>query len=354
MALMNKRGNRNKTNRCRMTEMILSLDEIHALALSCLTAYGCEKTHAAAVADTITAAERDGAASHGLFRLPGYVATLKSGKVNANAKPSLKSLSPGVLQMNGDGGFAPYAHQLSRDAFAKCAREQGIAALAIVNTYHFSALWAEVEPLASDGLGAFAFTAFKPAIAPAGGSKPLFGTNPMAFGWPRPGNNPVVFDQASAAMARGEVMIAARDGHELPPGVGVDSDGAPTTDPDAILKGALLPFGGHKGSCLAMMVELLVAGLIGEAFSFEAAERDNNDGGPPQGGELMIAFDPSRFGDAEGWADHADQLFAQMTAQDGVRLPAARRYANREKSLRDGVTVKESLHATVMELKSGA
>jgi len=333
-----------------MTDIHLSLDDVHDLATSCLKTNGCDDENAGAIADTITAAERDGAASHGLFRLPGYVAALKSGKVNGAARPVMKTLSPGVLQMNGDGGFAPYAHQQSRDEFSACARKQGIAALAIINTYHFSALWGEVEPLATEGLCVFAFTAFKPAVAPAGGSKPLFGTNPMAFGWPRPGGNPVVFDQASAAMARGEVMIAARDGHELPSGVGVDVNGDPTTDPNAVLKGALLPFGGHKGSCIAMMVELLVAGLIGEAFSFEAAERDNNDGGPPQGGELMIAMDPSRFGDAEGWAEHAEALFRQMTAQPGVRLPADRRYANRQKALVDGITIPASLHETVRGL----
>lgn len=333
-----------------MADIHLSLDAVHNLASTCLKTHGCDAENAAAVADTITTAERDGAASHGLFRLPGYVATLKSGKVNGVARPTMRTLSPGVLQLDGDGGFAPFAHQQSREPFAECARTQGIAALAIINTYHFSALWAEVEPLAAQGLCVFAFTAFKPAVAPAGGSKPLFGTNPMAFGWPRPGGNPVVFDQASAAMAKGEVMIAARDGHELPMGVGVDANGTPTTDPNAILKGSLLPFGGHKGSCIAMMVELLVAGLIGESFSFEAAARDNNDGGPPQGGELMIAMDPDRFGDANGWARHADGLFEEMTAQEGVRLPADRRYGIRQRTLKEGVTIPESLHTTIMEL----
>lgn len=333
-----------------MADERMTLEAVHDIAVNCLTINGCDDANASAVADTITAAERDGAASHGLFRLPGYVATLKSGKVNGKSRPKLTELSPGVLQVDGDGGFAPYAHQQSRMAFSECARKQGIAALAIVNTHHFSALWAEVEPLAREGLCAFAFTAFKPAMAPAGGRKPLFGTNPMSFGWPRPGKNPVVFDQATAAMARGEVMIAARDGHELPPGVGVDSEGNFTTDPEAVLKGALLPFGGYKGSSIAMMIELLVAGLIGEAFSFEAAQRDNNDGGPPQGGELMLAMDPARFGDADGWAKHAEALFAEMTAQEGVRLPADRRYDNREKSTRDGVTVPGSLLETIREL----
>merc|ERR1712138_88369 len=106
------------------------------------------------------------------------------------------------------------------------------------------------------------------------------------------GNNPVVFDMATATMAKGEVMIAARDGHELPNGVGLGPDGKPSNDPKEILKGVLLPFGGYKGSAISLMVELFAAGLTGDNFSYEAGETDNNDGGPPKGGELIIAINP--------------------------------------------------------------
>ena len=98
----------------------------------------------------------------------------------------------------------------------------------------------------------------------------------------------MVFDMASASMARGEVMVAAREGHAVPPGTGLDRDGQPTTDAQAIIDGGmLLPFGGYKGAGIAMMIELLAAGLIGERFSFEAAAHDNRDGGPPRGGEFL-------------------------------------------------------------------
>jgi delta1-piperideine-2-carboxylate reductase len=164
----------------------------------------------------------------------------------------------------------------------------------------------------------------------------------------------MVFDQATAAMARGEVMIAARDGHELPPGVGLGPDGQPSQDPEQVLKGVLLPFGGYKGSTIAMMVELLSAGLIGEGFSFEAARYDTKDGGPPRGGEFMLALDPGRFGDADGWQAHAEGFFDGLTALDGVRLPGDRRYANRARSPEDGVEIPESLHEKILELTATA
>jgi delta1-piperideine-2-carboxylate reductase len=337
-----------------MSDVALSLDEVEDLARRCLLANGCDAANAGAISATVTAAERDGAHSHGLFRMPGYVASLRSGKVNGKADPKAETLSPGVVRMDGDGGYAPLAHERSRPLIAERARAQGVAALALVNIHHFSALWVEVEALARDGLAAFACTAYTPSVAPAGAREPFFGTNPVAFGWPRGDRPPLVFDQATAAMARGEVMIAARDGHELPPGVGLDAAGQPTTDPNEVLKGVLLPFGGYKGSSIAMMVELLCAGLIGEGFSFEAAQYDPKDGGPPRGGEFMLAMDPARFGDPDGWLAHAEGFFAGLAALDGTRLPGDRRYGNRERTPTTGVSIPQSLHDKILELSEPA
>jgi delta1-piperideine-2-carboxylate reductase len=129
-------------------------------------------------------------------------------------------------------------------------------------------------------------------------------------------------------MARGDVSIAARDGRSVPLGTGLDAQGEPTTDPNDILAGVMLPFGGHKGSGLALMVELLAAGAIGERFSFEAGEADNRDGGPPRGGELLLALDPQILA-GPGWAAHCEQFFARFDAIEGARLPGSRRHAQR-------------------------
>ena len=319
------------------------LPELRKTVYAALSRAGCDHENADAVAAVMAAADGDGCASHGVFRLAGYLASLKSGKVDGKARPSVTSLAPAVVKIDGRGGFAPLAMNAARDALAPLARGQGIAAATLVNVHHFSALWVDVEPLVETGLAAMCFTAYMPSVAPAGARKPFFGTNPMAFGWPRADGGTLIFDQASAAMARGEIMIAAREGHTVPLGTGIDKAGNQTTDPKEILQGAQLPFGGYKGSSLAMMVELLAAGLIGQPFSFEAGEEDNRDGGPPRGGVLLLAMDPQKFGDAEGWLQHSESFLQRLSGLDDVRLPGARRAANRARIAREGARLPAKL-----------
>ncbi len=282
----------------------------------------------AALARTITAAERDGALSHGLFRVPGYVASLRSGKVNGRANPTLTQVTPAFVRADGDGGFAPLAIERSVPALAEAARQLGIAVMTIVRTHHFAALWPETEALAARGLAALACVCHTPVVAPFGGRRALFGTNPISFAWPRPGKLPVVFDMATAAMAQGDVQIAARDGLSVPVGTGLDRYGSETTDPAAILRGLLLPFGGHKGSALALLVELLAAGATGDRFSFEAGAEDSNDGGPARGGEFLVAISPEVLA-GKGWASHCEAFFEQFDRIDGARLPGERRHRRR-------------------------
>jgi delta1-piperideine-2-carboxylate reductase len=333
-----------------LNEVQLTIDEIKSIARDCLERHGCNAANADAVAEIIAMAEGDGCHSHGLMRLGGYVAALKSGKVNGSAEPFTQQLAPAVIRVNGDSGFAPLALQCGRQPLIDAAKKNGIAALPLINIHHFAALWTEIEPVASAGLCVMACTSYKPAVIPAGGSKALYGTNPFAFGWPRGSSPPMIFDQASSVVARGEVMLAAREGHSLAAGVGVDADGNPSTDPDEVLKGALLAFGGHKGSSIAMMVELLAGALIGESLSVEAAVRDNNDGGPPQGGEFMLAMNPDLFGDAEGWNTRAERLFEEIVAQDGARLPGDRRYRCRNAASENGVRISRSVYNKILEL----
>lgn len=340
-----------------MTESTrLTLDEVHDLARSACRANGCSDEQARAVADTITAAERDGCASHGLFRVPFFVRALRDSGVQGHAEPRARRLAPGVVQVDGGLGFAPLALETGCSPLAEAAREQGIAALALTNVFHISALWPEVERLADAGLVAFAFTGAISYVAPAGGDKPLYGTNPMAFAWPRAGEPPVVFDQASSAVARGEILLHQRAGKPLPEGWAVGPDGQPTTDPATALAGAQLPFGGHKGASIALMIELLAGALIGDLFSYEAAEHDTAGVGAPRGGEFLIAIDPARClagGDRAAQLAHAERLFERILAQDGTRLPGQRRFEVRERSRAEGVDVDRELLAQVRGFADG-
>ena len=307
----------------------LYLDEIFDLAKKTLLTNGCDEENASILADTIMRAERDGSVSHGLFRLPAYVAGLKSKKINGKARPELENVAPSIIKVLGNNAVAPMVLSLGLPAVIDLAKKNGVAVLAIKNSHHMAALWPETEAIADAGLVGIACTSYKPAVAPAGATKALYGTNPISFAWPRPGKTPVVYDMATASMAMGEVQIAKREGHKVPIGTGLTKEGEETDDPAKIVDGGvILPFGGYKGSSIAMMIELLAGALIGENFSFETAAKDNNDGGPPSGGEFIIAISPEKIA-GKGWDKHADEFFIKISSMEGVRLPGERRHKNR-------------------------
>lgn len=328
--------------------MRLSIAELTEFVAAILARAGMSRSNAVAAADVIVAVERDGGGSHGVFRMPLLVEILRSGWVSGRARPVVEDAGPGLVRVDGRNGFAQIAFARAREYLAKKARRQGIALLAIRNAHHFCALWPDVEWLAERGLIALAFVNSRSYVIPAGGSARLFGTDPMAFACPRPGRLPLAWDQASSVMAHGEVLLARRAGHRLPPGVGVDRDGRPTRDPEAVLDGgALLPFGGYKGSSIALLVEIMGAAVTGGRFGFE------DDGHPgaatKNAGELVIAIDPVQSGGA-GFAAHVETLFARVAANGNARLPGAQRHVARERALREGISLDPQLHDQLLAL----
>jgi len=312
-----------------MATVPLSLEDIYNLANKTLLANGCDEETSNILSDLIMKAERDGSLSHGLFRLPAYVAGLKSGKINGKNRPKVSKITPSVVKVDGNNCLAPMVLNKSLPELIKAAQENGVAVLSITNSHHMAAMWPETEAIAEEGLVAFACTSYKPAVAPAGSIKPLFGTNPISFAWPRKNKPPVVYDMATASMAMGEVQVAKREGHKVPLGTGLTKEGKDTTDPAEIADGGvLLPFGGYKGSGIAMMVELLAGALVGDNFSYETAEKDNNDGGPPSGGEFILAISPDKLSNSD-WDTHSSKFFEKMKAMGDVRLPGERRHKNR-------------------------
>lgn len=301
--------------------------------------HGTSESVARTLAANCASAQRDGAHSHGVFRIPAYVSTLASGWVNGTAVPQVQDVASGYVRVDAGGGFAQPALEAARALLVEKARSAGIAVLAIHNSHHFAALWPDVEPFAEEGLVALSVVNSMTCVVPHGARKPLFGTNPIAFAAPCAGHAPIVFDMATSAMAHGDVQIAARKGDQLPEGMGVDRDGQPTCDPQAILDGgALLPFGGHKGSALSMMVELLAAALTGGNFSFEFDWSQHPGAKTPWTGQLVIVIDPTK---AEGsrFAERSRELVEQMQAVGLTRMPGERRLREREASARDGVSV---------------
>lgn len=330
--------------------MLLHLDQIDALTRRALEVNGMAADQAAVIADIVTRAEADACRSHGLYRVAGYVAALRNGRANWAAQPVIRHSAPSVVTVDADRGFAPFAAEIARPTLILTARRQGIAAMAITNSFHFSALWADIEPLVDAGLVVWTFVVGQCSVAPHGGNRRLMGTNPIGFGWPRP-DGAYVFDFATSAAARGEVELKQLAGQTIPDGWGIDAEGQPTNDPAQALAGALLPFGGHKGSALSMMVELIAGPLIGEMTSRQVAAVGINDGGPPPGGELILALDPAAFGIDPMQA--AETFFADALDQPGLRLPGARRHAARADARARGVEVPDALIQQIEALCHG-
>ena len=201
------------------------------------------------------------------------------------------------------------------------------------------------------GVAALAMTPSHSWVAPAGGRKGLLGTNPIAFGWPRPGPYPYVFDFATSAIARGDMALHDIAGKPIPEGWGVDAEGRPTTNARAALDGAMLTFGGHKGSALSTMIELMAGPLIGDLTSRESMAFDDGAKAAPMHGELILAFDPAIMGGggAEANAVRAEALFAAF-ADQGARLPSQRRYEARARSLKHGVRTPKVLYDQIQAL----
>lgn len=328
----------------------LPVAELQSLLQRIFERHGTSAHVAAILARNVAEAQRDGADSHGVFRMPGYVSTLASGWVDGHAVPVVKDAAPGFISVDACNGFAHPAHQAAQALLLEKVKTQGIALLAIHDSHHFAALWPDVEPYAQQGLVALTFVNSMACVVPHGGKKALFGTNPIAFAAPRTAADPLVFDLATSAMAHGDIQIAAREGRQLPPGHGVNRDGNPTCDPHAILDGgALLPFGGHKGSALSMMVELLAAALTGGNYSFDFSWAEHPGAQTPRTGQLLIVIDPAKGAGAD-FAQRAEALVHAMHEAGQQRLPGDRRYDRRRESLALGVALSEADLAMLKEL----
>ncbi|MFN8837461.1 MAG: Ldh family oxidoreductase [Burkholderiales bacterium] len=321
----------------------LTLDEVRTLASDALRAHGVEFDVAALLADRIVLAERDGPASHGLFMLPSLLSGLRCGWIGARARPRMTVAGPAALHVDGDNGFAQPGLERARPELARMAAAQGIAVLTQRNAHHVGALRCDVEPFAEAGLVAMMFVATRRRVVPHGGRHPMLGTNPMAFAAPVRGRPPFVWDMATSAVAVSDVRLMAESGRAVPPGTGVDRHGAPTTDARSILDGgALLAFGGHKGTAVSLMVEIMAAALSGGRFAVEDRAAEVPGAASANGGQTVIVIDPARAGDA-GLAGRVADWLALYPDTGAERLPGDGRLARRDAAVRDGVDVPTAL-----------
>lgn len=319
----------------------MSLDDVYDLSLRLLVASGARPDNAEPVASCMREAEAVGLRNHGLGYLPVFCEHLRCGKVDGHANPTVIHRAESVLVVDAANGFAHTAFVHALDEFDTMVKANGTASLGITNSYSASVVGWFIELLAARGLVSLAFANASPLMPSWGGKTPRFGTNPLGFGTPR-GDTPIVVDMATSTAARVNVLALARKGEQIPEGWALDKEGHPTTDPQAALEGMNAPLGGAKGYGLAMMVDVLAAGLTGANFSMEASGLLDNAGGPPGVGQLFVAFSPERFGIA-GFGERIDAYADVIASEPGVRLPGDRRHDARKSGTANGIQVPQEL-----------
>lgn len=332
------------------------------LAETALRRAGASALQAQATAAALVRADAVGLASHGVSRVPMYVAHLRRDRVEGAAVPVLRtpSLPQGqsgqgaqkraALLVDAQCGFAFPACAMAIEHAMARARELGVCVAAVTNSHHFGAAASHLEPVAAAGMIGIAL-GNSPAAMPAwGGRKPLFGTNPIAAVFPRRGAAPVVIDLSLSEVARGKIMVAAKAGKPIPLGWALDEAGEPTTDAAAALRGSMLPAGGVKGAMLALLVELLVVSLAGAQFGAEADSFFEDAGGRPRIGQVFLVLDPAAFSGEQVYHDRVEALLAAMLADPGTRLPGARREASQQRASREGIVVPAALLAELEAL----
>jgi (2R)-3-sulfolactate dehydrogenase (NADP+) len=330
----------------------LTIDAVEALTQEILEASNTSEANARSVTRSVVAAELDGIHSHGLARLPTYCEHARCGKIDGQASPAVEQVAPAALRADANDGFAHPAIDLGFSALIELAKTNGMAGLSVTNSYNCGVLGYHVETLASAGLVALGYTNAPASIAPAGGKKAVFGTNPVACAAPDgKGGVSFVIDQSSSVIARSEVMVHAASGKPIPEGWAYDSEGRPTTDPAAAMKGTMVPAGGYKGAGTALIVELMAAALSGATLSAKASSFGGNEGGSPRTGQFFIAINPGPFSGGNFEVRMAD-LVSEITGQQGARLPGSRRRDARAQITRDGVTFAKSLHEKLLEYRS--
>ncbi|MEM9063623.1 MAG: Ldh family oxidoreductase [Pseudomonadota bacterium] len=329
---------------------VLSLPDLTVLIAGILERHKTDPATALVVARALVAAEADGQKGHGASRVPSYAGQAASGKVDGYAEPLLEQLAAPAAVVDAKAGFAYPAIAIAQTWLREALREAPVAAVAIRNSHHSGVAAHHVEPLAEDGFLALSLGNGPHAIAPWGGNKGLFGTNPLGFAAPRDGAAPLVIDMSLSKVARGKINVAAQAGETIPEGWAFDASGAATTDPEAAMAGTMAPMGDAKGAQLVLMVEIMAAALSASCFGYEASSFFAAEGTPPRVGQFLLAIDPRPFSGGM-FGTRLEDLIGEIEAQPGARLPGLKRLAARDAAARDGVTLPDALHAELVALR---
>ena len=325
--------------------MKVAITELQTLVADQLRRAGANQLMADSTARSLVLAEAQGLSSHGLSRVAQYVSHLRNGRVYGEAIPTVLNRKGGALLIDAEEGLAFAACELAVREAVEAAKQFGVALVGVARSHHCGVVVDHLSAAAEAGMVGLGFANSPAAMPAAGGRHAIFGTNPIAAVFPRRDKSPVAIDLSLSEVARGKLMVAAKEGRSIPLGWALDAQGQPTTDPKAGLEGSMLPLGAAsspKGAMLALIVELLVTALIGGKFGFEASSFFVDEGNRPGIGQAFIVIDPGALAGNDQYLDRIEVLVSEMLVDESVRLPGARREALKLQAQTQGIEVPDA------------
>jgi (2R)-3-sulfolactate dehydrogenase (NADP+) len=326
--------------------MQLNLDQVSGLCRMAALGAGASEEAARSLAAATVAAEAEGNTAVGLSHLLDYLEALEAGRIDGRAEPVVTRPALALYLSDARRGIAHTGFDRTLDDLAKAAKLFGIALFAQKNSYTCGALGWFTGRLAERGLVALAATNGPALMAGAGSVKPVYCTNPLSFAAPLAGGPPLVIDQASSATAFVRIRETAEAGEAIPEGWALDDGGNPTTDPAAAMKGALLAFGGNRGANIALMVEMLAAGVTGANWSLDAPSFTEGSESPGTG-LFVVAIEPKLFD--PDFERRAGEQVERLRLRYGVHIPGRVRAEAAERAAARGVTVSKEVVQRISE-----
>ncbi len=322
----------------------VTADDLEALAQSIVRASGATGPQAERFAKILVWNDRIGRATHGIWRLEAYCRRFELGLIRCPCAPIFNQTAAAAGTLDGDEGFGPYVGHVAMQRAIGLATTAGAGVVAVSNSNHFASAAYYVELAARRNMIGIALSNSTPRVAAFGGAKPVFGTNPLAFGAPRRDGRSVLVDMATSATSGAHLIDCVENGGVLEAGVAIDADGNPTIDPRRASDGALLPFGGAKGYGVALMVEILSGVLSGAAFSHDVRSMFKDFRSSGRNGHLFVAIDIARFMPLDTYYDRLETLLGIVTqsgkdGQSPVLVPGEGRWDAYTRTARDGISL---------------
>ncbi|KAK4039542.1 Malate/L-lactate dehydrogenase [Parachaetomium inaequale] len=314
-----------------------------AFVVALLEASGVSRKNAEIVARGLVQADLRGVESHGVNRIPSYLARVRNGVLDPKTEPTLTQVTPVVAQVDGNNGFGFPAAHLAMETAVSMAQTFGIGMVSVKHSNHFGMSAWLVRQAVDAGMMSLVFTNSSPALPVWGGKSQLMGVSPIACGAPGGENSiPFILDMAPSVAARGKIYKALRRGEKIPPDWALDEEGKPTDDPEKALKGVMLPMGGPKGSALAIMMDVFSGVLSGSAFA-GGVTGPYNMAKPGDVGHFIVAIKPDLFMSLDDFRQRMDVLYQRVVESDkmeGVEriyFPGELEQLTEERRLQDGI-----------------